>query len=98
MGFWSSSASSASQRLLSEREDFQGMRTKPTQTDVRFGWFEHKGFTALMPKPTCRVWIRIPLPKSFAATGSWTPVPSGNGGEKNCILVSATAHVESSPQ
>ena len=28
--FWLSSASSAGQRLLSEREDFQGMKTKPT--------------------------------------------------------------------
>ena len=65
-----------------------------TDPDVRFGWFEHKGFTALMPKPTCRVWIRIPLPKSFVATGSSTPVPSGNGGEENCISVRATAHVE----
>jgi hypothetical protein len=66
-----------------------------TDPDVRFGWFEHKGFTALMPKPTCRVWILKPLPNSFAATESSTPVPSGNGGEENCVLVSATAHVES---
>ena len=41
--------------------------------DVSSGWFDRKGFTALMPKPTCRAWIRIPLPKSFVATGSSTP-------------------------
>jgi hypothetical protein len=32
MVFWISSASSIGQRLLSEREDVQGMKTKPTQT------------------------------------------------------------------
>jgi hypothetical protein len=32
MGFWISSASSTGQRLLSEREHFQGMKTKPIQT------------------------------------------------------------------
>ena len=63
---------------------------KQTDPDVRSGWFERKGFTALMPKPTCRAWIRIPLPKSFVATGSSTPVPSGNGGEENCISECAT--------
>ena len=31
-------------------------------------------------------------------TCSLTPVLSGNRGEENCISVSATAHVESSPQ
>ena len=69
-----------------------------TDPDVSFGWCERKGFTALMPKPTCCAWIRTPLPKSFVATGSSTPVPSGNGGEEICISVSATAHVQSSPQ
>ena len=45
---------------------------RQTDPDVSFGWFERNGFTALMPKPTCRAWIRIPLPKSFLATGSST--------------------------
>jgi hypothetical protein len=56
-------------------------------SDVRLGWFRHEGFAALMPKLTCRVWSGISLPNS-----------SPNGGEGNCISVSATAHAESSPQ
>jgi hypothetical protein len=69
-----------------------------TDSDVRLGRFQHKGIAALMPKPTCRVWSGISLPNSFLLTGSSTPVPSGNGGEDNCISASATAHLESSPQ
>ena len=69
-----------------------------TDSDVRLGWFQDKGLVALMPKPTRRVWSGISLPNSFPLTGSSTPVPSGNGGEENCISVSATAQVESSPQ
>jgi hypothetical protein len=56
-----------------------------TDSDVRLGWFQHEGFAAPMPKPTCRIWSGISMPKSFPLTGSSTPVPSGNGGEENCI-------------
>ena len=59
---------------------------------------QQKGFAAVMPQPTCRVWNGISLPNSVPLTGSSTPVPSGNGGEENCISVSVTAQVESSPQ
>ena len=97
MDFWISRASSTGQ-IFSIRERRFSRHENQTDPDVSFGWFERKGFTALMPKPTCCAWIRIPLPKSFVATGSSTPVPSGNGGEENCISVRATAHVESSPQ
>ena len=69
-----------------------------TDADMRFGWFQHKGLAALVPKPACRVWSGIFLPNAFPLTGSSTSVPSGNGGEENSISVSATAHVESSPQ
>ena len=71
---------------------------KQSDSDVRLGWFQEKGLSALMPKPTCRVCSGISLPNSFPLTGSSTPVPSRNGGEENCISVSATAQVDSSPQ
>ena len=80
------------------RERIISRHEKQTDPDVSFGRFERKGFTARMQKPTCRAWIRIPLPKSFVDTGSSTPVPSGNGGEENCSSVYTFAHVESSPQ
>jgi hypothetical protein len=73
------------ERRLSRHENL-------TDSDVRLGWFRHAGFAALLPKLACRVWSRISLPNSFPFTGSSTPVPSGNGGEENCISVSATAH------
>ena len=96
-GFWIRSASSIGQRLLSESEHVQGMKNQ-TDSDVRLVLFQHKDFAALMPKPTCRVWSGISLPNSFPRTGSSTHVLSGSGGGENCISVSATAHVESSPQ
>jgi hypothetical protein len=42
--------------------------------------------------------IGISLPNSFTLAGSSTHVPAGNGGEEDCISISATAHLESSPQ
>jgi hypothetical protein len=69
-----------------------------TDSDVGLGCFRHEGFAALMAKLSCRVRSGTSLPNSFPLTGSPTPVPSGNGGEENCISVSAAAHAESSPQ
>jgi hypothetical protein len=69
-----------------------------TDSDLRLAWFQQEDPAALMPKPARRVWSGISLPNSFPRTGSSPPVPSGNGGEENCISVSATAHVGSSPQ
>jgi hypothetical protein len=69
-----------------------------TDSDVRLGWFQHKGVAAHIPKPTCSVWSWMSLPNSFPLTGSSTSVSSGNGGEENCFSKNTTAHVESSPQ
>ena len=92
-GFKISRASRIGQRLPSESEDVQGMKNQ-TDSDMRLGWFQHKGLAALMPKPTCRVWRGISLPNSFPLTWSSTSVPSGNGDEENKTPISATAHVE----
>jgi hypothetical protein len=92
-----SSASRIGLRLLSEREHISRHENQ-SDSDMRMGWVQHKGIAALLPKPTRRVWSGISQPKSFPLTGSSTHVPSGNGGEEKCISVSATAHVESSPQ
>jgi hypothetical protein len=82
----------------SVRETTFSRHDKQTDSDVRLGCFQQMGRAACMPKPTLRVWSGISLPNSFPLTGTSTPVPSGNGGEENCISVGATAHVESSPQ
>jgi hypothetical protein len=95
--FCISSASSIGLRLLPEREQIS-RHDNQSDSDMRLGWFQHKGIAALMPKPSCRPWSGISLPNSFPLTESSTHVPSGNGGEENCISVSATAHLESSPQ
>ena len=68
-GFCISSASRIGQRLLSESEHVQRMKNQ-TDSDVRLVWFQHEGFAALMPKPTCRVWNGISLPNSFPLTCS----------------------------
>jgi hypothetical protein len=95
MVFGISSACSIGQRLLSEREDVQSMKTKPIQM---CDWAGFMTRASRHLKPTCRFWSGISLPNSSPITGSSTPVPSGNGGGENCISVSATAHMESSPQ
>jgi hypothetical protein len=82
----------------SGRERIFSRRGNQTYSDVRLGWFQHKGIAALMPKPTCSIWIGISLPNSFSLTGSSTSVSSGNGGEENCSSVNTFAHVESSPR
>jgi hypothetical protein len=82
----------------SVRERICSRHESQTDSDVRLGLFQHAGFAAVMPQLTCSVWSGISLPNSFPLTGSSTPVPSGNGGEENCISVRGTAHVESSPQ
>jgi hypothetical protein len=97
MFFCVSNASSIGLRLLSEREHISRHENQ-SNSDMRLGWFQDKGIATLMPKPTGRVWSRVSLPNSFPLTGSSTHVPSGNGGEENCISIGATAHVESSPQ
>jgi hypothetical protein len=89
MFFCISSASSICLRLLSEREH-SSMHDNQSDSDMRFGWFQHRGIAALMPKPTCRFWKGISLPNFFPLTGSSTPVPSGNGGGENCISIRAT--------
>jgi hypothetical protein len=55
-----------------------------TDSDVRLGWFQHNGLAAHIPKPTCRVWSCMSVPKSFPLTRSSTSVSSGNGGEEHC--------------
>jgi hypothetical protein len=79
----------------SVRERICSRHANLTDSNMRSGWFQRNGLSALMPKPTCRVWIGISLPNSFPLAGSSTSVPSGNGGEENCISVNATTHVES---
>jgi hypothetical protein len=92
-----STASRIGQRVLSEREH-NSRHEHQSDSDMRLGWFQHKGIAALMPKLTCRVWDGISLPNSFPLTGSSNRVPSENGGGENCISESAIAHLESSPQ
>ena len=64
MGFWISSASSTGQRLLSEREDFQGMKTKPTQTYV---------LASLRPRASRHLCQSLPVVLGF---GYLCPSPS----------------------
>jgi hypothetical protein len=91
-----SSASSIGMRLLSEREHIS-RHDNQSDSDMRLGRYQQNGIAALIPKPTYSDWSGISLPSSFPITGSSTHVPSGNGGGENCISVSASAHVESSP-
>ena len=81
-GFGISRDNRIGQRLLSESEDVHGMKNQ-TDSDVRLGWFQHKGLAALVPKPTCCVWSGISLPNFSPLTWSSTSVPSGNGDEEN---------------
>ena len=66
-------------------------------TDNKHNKNNHRGIAARMPMPICRVWSGRSLHNSFPLTGSSTHVPSGNGGVENCISVSATVHLETSP-
>jgi hypothetical protein len=81
----------------SVRETRFSRNDNQTECDIRSKWFQQEVFPALMPKPACRVWSGISLPNSFPLIGGLTPVPPGNGGEENCISVSAIAPVECSP-